>query len=61
MTRDRGLTASWARREHYVKKGGSWKAKMSFEDEASADNWVTIHSSPGFGRSMSVQCVISSI
>lgn len=36
-----------APREHYVKKGGRWKAKISFEDEASADNWVAIHSSPG--------------
>ena len=36
-----------APREHYVKKGGSWKAKMSFDDEASANNWVALHSSPG--------------
>ena len=35
-----------APREHYVRKGGSWKAKMSFEDEASADNWINIHSTP---------------
>lgn len=38
---------SLAPREHYVRKGGSWKAKMSFDDEASADNWVALHSSPG--------------
>ena len=36
-----------APREHYVKKGGSWKAKMSFPSRASANNWVAIHSSPG--------------
>ena len=35
-----------APREHYVRKGGRWKAKMSFEDEASADNWINIHSTP---------------
>lgn len=35
-----------APREHYVRKGGSWKAKMSFPSRASADNWVAIHSSP---------------
>lgn len=35
-----------APREHYVRKGGSWKAKMSFPTRASADNWVAIHSSP---------------
>lgn len=35
-----------APREHYVKKGGSWKAKMSFDDEASADNWIDAHSTP---------------
>ena len=35
-----------APREHYVLKGGSWKAKMSFPSRASADNWVAIHSSP---------------
>lgn len=32
-------------REHYTKKNGVWKAKMSFETEASANNWVAIHSS----------------
>nr|DAP95113.1 MAG TPA: hypothetical protein [Caudoviricetes sp.] len=32
-------------REHYVKKNGVWKAKMSFETEASANNWVAMHSS----------------
>ena len=31
-----------APREHYVRKGGSWKVKMSFEDEASANNWVAL-------------------
>lgn len=36
-----------APREHYTKKNGSWKPKMSFETEASADNWVLLHSSPG--------------
>ena len=35
-----------APREHYVRKGSSWKAKMSFPSRASADNWVNIHSSP---------------
>ena len=34
-----------APREHYVMRGGSWKPKMSFEDEASANNWVALHSS----------------
>lgn len=43
----RPLPHSLAPREHYVMRGGSWKPKMSFEDEASADNWVAIHSSPG--------------
>lgn len=32
-------------REHYTKKNGVWKAKMSFENEASADMWVEAHSS----------------
>ena len=35
-----------ASREHYVRKGGSWKAKMSFPTRASADNWINIHSTP---------------
>ena len=35
-----------APREHYVRKGGSWKAKMSFPSRASADNWINIHSTP---------------
>lgn len=35
-----------APREHYVRRGCSWKAKMSFPTRASADNWVAIHSSP---------------
>ena len=34
-----------APREHYVKKNGSWKPKMSFETEASANNWIAMHSS----------------
>ena len=29
-----------APREHYVRKGGSWKAKIAFENEASAYNWL---------------------
>lgn len=29
-----------APREHYTKKGGSWKPKMSFPTEASADNYI---------------------
>ena len=37
---------SLAPREHYVRKGGSWKAKMSFPSRASADNWINIHSTP---------------
>lgn len=32
-----------APREHYVRKGGSWKPKMSFENEASAHNWLDSH------------------
>ncbi len=35
-----------APREHYVKKNGSWKAKMSFPSRASANNWINIHSTP---------------
>lgn len=31
-------------REHYVKKNGSWKPKMAFENEASAHNWIESHS-----------------
>ena len=31
-------------REHYTKKNGVWKAKMSFENEASANMWVEAHS-----------------
>lgn len=34
-----------APREHYVRKNGSWKPKMSFENEASAVNWIESHSS----------------
>lgn len=29
-----------APREHYTKKGGSWKPKMVFENEASARNYI---------------------
>lgn len=29
-----------APREHYVKKNGSWKPKMCFENFASADNYI---------------------
>lgn len=36
---------SLAPREHYVRKGGSWKPKMSFPTRASANNWVALHSS----------------
>lgn len=30
-------------REHFFKKNGSWKPKMSFENEASANNWIRLH------------------
>ena len=33
-----------APREHYVKKYGSWKPKMAFENEASADNYINARS-----------------
>lgn len=32
-----------APREHYVKKNGSFKPKMAFENEASALNWIESH------------------
>lgn len=32
-----------APREHYVRKNGSWKPKMAFETEASANNWIEHH------------------
>lgn len=32
-----------APREHYVKKNGSWKPKMAFDSEASANNWIEDH------------------
>lgn len=33
-----------APREHYVKKNGSWKPKMAFSTEASADNYIQYRS-----------------
>lgn len=31
-------------REHYTKKNGVWKAKQAFPTEASARNWINMHS-----------------
>lgn len=30
-------------REHYTKKNGVWKAKMSFPDEMGANNYIRTH------------------
>ena len=45
-------------REHYVRKHGSWKPKMSFENEASADNWIESRSFFREGGYVSYLCSV---